>query len=1132
MTQLASDWIRAGSRIYFQPRPRIARIGVERLEDRTLLDAGFGTDLERLTIDPTTYDETSILVQYRSELPLSEAPLLAGTQFEARIGLVPGLVIVQLSPDVTVKQALEAYTADPQVEYALPNYRVQLLGQPNDPRFGDLWGLHNTGQRSGTPDADIDAPEAWDNHTGNGSTIVAVIDTGVDYTHPDLAANMWINPGEIPGNGIDDDGNGFVDDIYGYDFVNNDSNPMDDHYHGTHVAGTIGAVGNNGIGVAGVAWRVQIMALKFLDATGSGDLGAAIRAIDYAVANGATISNNSWAGGGFYQPLYNAIANAGASGHLFVAAAGNDNINTDQTPVYPASYNLPNIISVAATTRNDTRSGFSNYGVTTVDLGAPGSDILSTMPNNSYAYLSGTSMAAPHVAGVAALVQDLNPSWKHAEIKQQILATVDAIPAMAGITVTGGRLNAAAAAVGDPPADTSGPYVISHTPASNVGSIASIRVTFSEAIATNTFTLSDIVSFTGPTGNLTVNQVIPVLNSGERQFDITFAPQSAVGSYALTFGPNITDQAVPPNLMDQNRQAPGGEVPGDRYTAVFSISSALRYCSPNVPKSITDFASTSSALFVDEHLPITDLNVELNISHTWVGDLNIYLFNVSTGLIVSLAQNRGGGGENYEDTIFDDEALLHISQGDAPFHGSFRPEGSLATFDGLDAYGGWTLWIEDYYAGDVGTLNSWCLHFEDPTPPQPTLSINDVTVVEGNSGTTLAEFTVTLVNGTGSLVTVQYATANDTATAGSDYTAVSGTLSFSGGTTTRTIQVPILGDLVDEIDERFFVNLSNPVGATLSDDQGIGLILDDDGPSISINDVAVLEGNSGTTNAVFTVRLSAPSPQNVSVAYATADGTATAGSDYTAVSGTLTIPAGSTSITLAVPVLGDLVIEPDETFFVNLSNPVNGTIGDGSGLGTILNDDSLPTGGMYVYDILPQTRTFRGRREVRFQVHIRQDSNHNGIGDPNDASVGGAYLNLEVGRLGDSGALGFPGETNSAGIFRTAWLRLQPNVRYLAEVVELEHNTLNWNRHLDPTSLDTDIDNDNFPDQLYIEPGGSSSGGPARPRGGSNRSEAWFSRPLASVPKLADIAALTTGRRSSRSAEQNMLDQLFANWQR
>jgi len=338
------------------------------------------------------------------------------------------------------------------VAYASPDTVLSLQAMPNDPSFTQLWGMNNTGQTGGTADADIDAPEAWNLATGSPGVVVGVIDTGVDYTHPDLAANIWTNPGEIAGNAIDDDGNGFIDDIHGYDFVNNDGDPMDDHYHGTHVSGTIAGVGNNGVGVTGVNWNAGIMGLKFLDSSGNGSSSNAIRAINYATMmhnRGVNIhlTNNSWGDGGFEQSLRDAIQAAGTAGMLFIAAAGNGGPNgigdnNDTTPYYPASYPLDNIIAVAATDHNDARASFSNYGAVSVDLGAPGVSIYSTRPGNTYGSLQGTSMAAPHVAGVAALAWSVAPTASYQTIRDAILNGVDHIPSMSGVTVTGGRLNA------------------------------------------------------------------------------------------------------------------------------------------------------------------------------------------------------------------------------------------------------------------------------------------------------------------------------------------------------------------------------------------------------------------------------------------------------------------------------------------------------------------------------------------------------------------------------------------------------------------------------------------------------------------------------------------------------------------
>jgi len=310
---------------------------------------------------------------------------------------------------------------------------------PDDTHYGLLYGLDK-----------ISASEAWSRETGSSSVIVGVIDSGIDIDHPDLVNNLWINTGEIWGDGVDNDGNGYVDDYNGYDFVRNAGiGPGyaydDEDGHGTHVAGTIAADGNNSIGVVGVAWDAQLMAAKFLDANGDGFSFNAIRAVQYTTANGAHVTNNSWGGSGYNGVLYNAINDARLAGNLFVAAAGNLAQNTDVTPYYPASYTLDNIIAVASTTSSDARSSFSNYGAISVDLGAPGSSIYSTTMGGGYGYKNGTSMAAPHVTGAIALMLSVDPTLTYTEIRDALFNSVDPVSGMNGITATGGRLNVDAA---------------------------------------------------------------------------------------------------------------------------------------------------------------------------------------------------------------------------------------------------------------------------------------------------------------------------------------------------------------------------------------------------------------------------------------------------------------------------------------------------------------------------------------------------------------------------------------------------------------------------------------------------------------------------------------------------------------
>lgn len=382
---------------------------------------------------------------------VSEAALLAelnlpGAQVRKKMP-ASGIWLVSFPAALdALPEAIEAASkADRTLFYAEPDPLVSARLLPGDPDFGVLWGMHNTGQGGGVADVDIDAPEAWDLGTGSRDVLVGIIDTGVDYGHPDLASNIWTNPGEIPGNGIDDDGNGYIDDVRGWNFVSDTNDPMDDEGHGTHVAGTIGAAGNDGTGVAGVCWQVSLLPLKFLDDQGDGFTSDAVEAVAYATSLGVDLTNNSWGGYTYSQALRDVIGQAGAAGVLFVAAAGNEINDNDLWPAYPASYPLANVISVASITDAGQVSWFSNYGASSVHLAAPGSAIFSSIPGGGYAFSDGTSMAAPHVAGVCALLKAYRPSLTHSQIRAAVLGSVEPLATLEGRTLTGGLLNAARA---------------------------------------------------------------------------------------------------------------------------------------------------------------------------------------------------------------------------------------------------------------------------------------------------------------------------------------------------------------------------------------------------------------------------------------------------------------------------------------------------------------------------------------------------------------------------------------------------------------------------------------------------------------------------------------------------------------
>ncbi|MGB8852425.1 MAG: S8 family serine peptidase [Pirellulales bacterium] len=677
---------------------------VEPLEDRRMLAA---------------FIEGEVLVQFAPTASASErAAARAAVQGQAAEAIQTAamrsagagvLERISLAKGVPVDRAIQALANRPGVVFAEPNWKLSTAATSNDPYYttsSRLWGMYGndspaaSGPTGTTNQFGSQAEKAWDaGFTGSSSVVVGIVDEGIDINHPDLAANIWVNPFEVAGDGIDNDGNGYVDDINGWDFFYGDNTVYNagEDSHGTHVAGTIGGSGGNGVGVAGVNWNVSMISTKFLG-PGGGSTSNAIKAIDYLTdlktRHGINLvaSNNSWGGGGYSSALHSAIIRGANAGILFVAAAGNggsDGVgdSNDTTANYPSNYSTLQgtttqraaayeaVVAVAALTSSGGLASYSNYGSTTVDIAAPGSSINSTLPGGTYGNYSGTSMATPHVTGAVALYASAYPGASAATIRSAVLNSARPTSSLAGKTVTGGRLDVAAA-----------------------------------------------------------------LN------------------------------AAPP-----------------------------------------------------------------------------------VGISV-----RGGS------------------------------------------------------------------------------------VIEGNAGTTSLVFTVSLSATSASTVTVNYATANGSATAGNDYSAATGTLAFAPGETTKTVAVDVIGDLAFEANETFSLVLSGAsANATITTTSAVGTITNDDQQavvSLAIASVSALEG-SGTF--LFTVTLSQATTSKVSVRFATANGTAVAGrtGDYTATSGTLTFNPGETSKTIAVAVQNDAVVEADETFFVDLSKASGATVAVGRGTGTIVNDD-------------------------------------------------------------------------------------------------------------------------------------------------------------------------------------------------
>jgi subtilisin family serine protease len=424
------------------------------------------------------YVEGEILVKFKpgkeklffQKKSISNLGISPSREINTKFEHINILKINTIKANYTMDEILKNLRENPDVIYAEPNYiysinpikasianfkKVEdspffdmLSTTPDDPQFSKLWGLQNTGSNepkgsAGVEGADVNALKAWDISTGSKKVKIAVIDTGVDYNHPDLKGNVWVNEKELNGKpGVDDDGDGFVDDIHGYNFSNDTPDPLDGHGHGTHCSGTIGAIHDNKVGVAGVMSDVTIVPVKFLGDDGSGTLEAAVKAIDYATSLNVDIMSNSWGGGGYSQALFDAIKRASDKGIIFTAAAGNDTANNDTSPSYPASYQIPNVISVAALTAQNNLAYFSSYGRNSVHIAAPGHNILSTVKGGGYEIMSGTSMATPHVSGVLGLLIAKEGRMPHEVLKERLMMTGVPVAALRGKTITASRIDA------------------------------------------------------------------------------------------------------------------------------------------------------------------------------------------------------------------------------------------------------------------------------------------------------------------------------------------------------------------------------------------------------------------------------------------------------------------------------------------------------------------------------------------------------------------------------------------------------------------------------------------------------------------------------------------------------------------
>ncbi|BAZ80882.1 putative peptidase [Sphaerospermopsis kisseleviana NIES-73] len=953
------------------------------LEIAPIISNGNSQDtVGKYTPNPPAYASNKLIVKFKDGINTTQANEIKNTLGVAKTETIKltGAQIWTLSGKTSVETALATHKNNPIFQYIEPDYIVtKAVTFPNDPSFNQLWGLHNTGQSGGTPDADIDAPEAWDIQTGNPNLVIGVLDTGVDYNHPDLVGNIWTNPGEIANDGIDNDNNGYIDDIRGWDFAYNDNNPSDVDGHGTHVSGTIAGKGNNGVGVTGVAWNAKIMPLKFLDDTGSGSTSNAILAINYATAKGVKITNNSWGGGGYSQALYDAINTAGQQGALFIAAAGNSSANADINPMYPAAYNLANIISVASTTNTDSLSSFSNYGLTSVDLGAPGSAIYSTLPNNSYGTLSGTSMASPHVAGAAALVWSQNPTWTAQQVKNTLMNTGDSIAALAGKTVSGKRLNVfnALAAANLPSVTVSvSPATVQEDGATNlVYTFTRTNLNLSSPLTVN-FGASGIAN-AAPVGSDPADYNVLTGSA------VTFNPTTKLGT--VTFAANATTATVvvdpiadtlaeiqneTVNITVNSGTGYIGGSPGAATGTIVSEETLPIFTNPNnitIPSSGAGNPYPSIINVSGLTGNITSLKVTLtNLSHTWSDDIDVLLVS-PTGAKAILMSDVGGSNDLANVTLtFDPTATANLPDSSQITSGSYKPtnfqSGDLfnspapvgpygtdfSVFNNTNPNGNWSLYVMDDEGSDSGSIaGGWSLLIgtsTTPTLPVITVVANDSSAGEpANPG----QYTLTRTGLTTSSLTVNVALTG-TATNGTDYTTIPTTVTFAAGSSTALVNLNVTDDTLVEGAETAILTVTSGTGYTVgtSASATVNIADNDSLPTITVvaTDANAAETLLGTTPnpGQFTLTRTGPITSSLTV-NVSLTGTATNGTDYTTIPTTVTFAAGSSTALVNLNVTDDTLVEGAETAILTVTSGTGYTVGTSASATVNIADNDLPT---------------------------------------------------------------------------------------------------------------------------------------------------------------------------------------------
>jgi subtilisin family serine protease len=885
-------------------------------------------------------------------------------------------VSVPAAGATAISQLVRGLERDPRVQYAQTNRIMRVASVPNDPDLGRDWGLVNAGQTGGTPDADIDADEAWDAHTG-GEVVVGVLDTGIDVTHPDLIDNLWTNPAEATGvAGVDDDGNGFVDDVHGYDFAEGDADATDDYVHGTHVAGTIGMVGDNALGSAGVNWHVKVMNLKAGGADGGLEEAAIVGAYDYALMmkdRGVNIrlTNNSWRGYWDESQDSHAVKNAvdamGDAGMLFIGAAGNETLDNDVELAYPASFDSPHIISVAASDHRDRISHFSNWGATTVDLAAPGVDVWSTVPGGGYASFEGTSMAAPHVAGAAALVWSAFPELTAGEVKARLLNGVDPIghigPNSARPTVTNGRLNVRNALMvpGPDAGDGTAPDALTVLAVSGAPSPWSLALNWTatgDDGATGRAGFYDVRYSSAPiteakwaAASRLPGEPVPAAAGTPESFTAEGLEPGTLYYFAVKVKDNTGNESALSNLAT-------GLTPAARYalnedaerrsdtwtaTGLWNRSRHRAYASDTAWYYGNDRTETYDT--GDRTAGELTLKAPLNLTGVSQAILRFNEFRMPSmaPAAESALVQVSADGVDWKTIIDLHYPLFGWEQHTAdlsayaggPLHLRFAFDSNDADFAPDAIFNDFEGWVIDNLQVLVPSAVAAPAGF----------AINDVTVTEGHRGDALATFTVTRPNGAGR-ASVEYETDDDgSADDGADYRAASGTLTFAAGETAKTVTVRVHGDrLAEGGDERFVVRLEKPRGAAIADGEGAATIVDDEPWFWMFTPIGLDEaGDAGvTTSFEFQVFLTLPSTTPVTVRYVTADGTAKSGKDYVPVNRKLTFAPGEMVQYVSFDLLGDTKPEAPEKYFIRNTSVTDNVSMLRQGVVYVFDDDQAP----------------------------------------------------------------------------------------------------------------------------------------------------------------------------------------------